>query len=279
MNSRSYDILKTLLRAEERDIPLFETALRFSAHRYPDMDARRYLDMVDGFRQQFIEVAEGVSSNADKLLVLNRYFFETLQFQPNSENYFDPKNSCLSDVIESRKGIPITLSLLYIEIGKSAGLNLSGVCFPGHFLIRYQDELGHALLDAFGFGRSLSMRELQDLLKKFGYQEVSPSVIQSLVSKSPTKAILSRLLLNLKAIYLRDQDYDKALSIINWIIEVGLIQPTEYRDRGLVEQQLGLYQSALKDYETYLQLAGEVTDLEDIQQRIIDLSRLRSNLH
>lgn len=279
MNSRSYDILKTLLRAEERDIPLFETALRFSVHRYPDMDARRYLDMVDGFRQQFIEVAEGVSSNADKLLVLNRYFFETLQFQPNSENYFDPKNSCLSDVLESRKGIPITLSLLYIEIGKSAGLNLSGVCFPGHFLIRYQDGLGHALLDAFGFGRSLSMRELQDLLKKFGYQEVSPSVIQSLVSKSPTKAILSRLLLNLKAIYLRDQDYDKALSIINWIIEVGLIQPTEYRDRGFVEQQLGLYQSALKDYEIYLQLAGEVNDLGDIQQRIIDLSRLRSTLH
>ena len=272
------DTVESMLKSSPDQLPVFETALAMSSHRYPTLDVEIYTDMMHKFKCELGERV-GQSPNDTPFFVLNKYMFEELRFQPNVNDYYNPKNSCLSDVLSTRSGIPITLSLIYIELGRSIGMSLQGACYPGHFLVRYESAQGLSVIDVFDFGRSLTNQDLRNLLTRAGYREVSNSIIYSSIIPSSAKLILTRLLMNLKIIYDKQKLLDKSLIIHNWIIALGLAEPSIFRDRGIIYQKENVYGFALRDLERYLELEENAKDFIDIRERTVQLRQLTSRLN
>ena len=209
----------------------------------------------------------------ERISVLNQFLFGDLGFAANSDDYYDPRNSFLNEVLERRRGIPITLSVIYMELGRKIGLPLQGVSFPGHFLVKCAVPEGAVVLDPYSGGISLGLQELQQRLREVRGGEVSRAIIAELLVSASNKEIIVRLLRNLKAIYLREHNLNKALPIVNWIIATMPEQTPELRDRGMIYQELECPRAALVDFETYLRLSPSCEDADDIRKRIIELRK------
>jgi len=176
-------------------------------------------------------------------------------------------------VLERRTGIPITLSVIYIELGRKIGLPLHGVSFPGHFLVKCAVPDGAVVLDPYSGGISLGLQDLQKRLREVRGGEVSRAVVAELLVSASNKEIIVRLLRNLKAIYLRERDLDKALPIMDWIVAMVPEQAPELRDRGMIYQELECPRAALADFEAYLERSPEWEDAGEIRDRIVELRK------
>jgi regulator of sirC expression with transglutaminase-like and TPR domain len=263
--------LTELIEGPEADIPLTEAALLVASHRYPDLDVRHYLDVIAEFGSVLAARIDGDSDPADRVVALNRYLFDELGFRPNGEDYYDPRNSYLNQVVERRTGIPITLSLLYMAVADHVGLAFNGVCYPGHFLVKCELPDGMIVLDPFSKGRSLGIADLQNRLREARGGEVSRAIVASLLVAASKRAILLRMLRNLKAIYLHSNDLDNALSIMDWIVAADPGHATEIRDRGMVYQELECFRAAMSDFEQYLELAPDSSDSGVIRSKVLEL--------
>jgi len=197
----------------------------------------------------------------------------------NEQDYYAPRNSLLNDVLERRTGIPITLSLVYMAVGSELGLSLSGVCYPGHFLVKCEISDGVIVLAPFFRGQSLDIADLQRLLREAKGGEVSRAIVAAMLVASSKREILLRMLRNLKAIYMRKHDLKNALSIMNWIVSADPHQAVEVRDRGLIYQELDCFRAAAADFERYLELMPDCPDGAGIRQRVIDLQLRVSRLN
>ena len=270
---------QALIDRPDDEIDLAEGALLIAKKAYPDLDIGAYLSRIDRLAHAVSERLPPAASETDRILALNRYLFEELGFGPNVEDYYDQRNSFLNDVLERRVGIPISLSVLYIEVGRRVGLPLQGVSFPGHFLVKCKLEQGVVILDPYGSGTSLSLQDLQQRLRATRGGEVSRAIVAAMLVAADKKQILARMLRNLKAIYVEQGDHNRALSVMDWIVSVVPGDATEVRDRGLLYLQLEGFRAALRDLERYLALAPSADDAQQIRGHVVELRQTVARLN
>lgn len=270
---------QALIDRPDDEIDLAEGALLIAKKAYPDLDIGAYLSRIDRLAHAVSERLPAAASETDRILALNRYLFEELGFGPNVEDYYDQRNSFLNDVLERRVGIPISLSVLYIEVGRRVGLPLQGVSFPGHFLVKCKLEQGVVILDPYGSGTSLSLQDLQQRLRATRGGEVSRAIVAAMLVAADKKQILARMLRNLKAIYVEQGDHNRALSVMDWIVSVVPGDATEVRDRGLLYLQLEGFRAALRDLERYLALAPSADDAQQIRGHVVELRQTVARLN
>ena len=263
--------LRQIVSGPDEKISLAEAALLIAGHEYPDLAVTAYLSRIEELAHM-LRMRIGEEAGAiERIAELNQFLFGDLGFAANNENYYDPRNSFLNEVLERRTGIPITLSVIYMELGRKIGLPLQGVSFPGHFLVKCAVPDGTVVLDPYSGGISLGLRDLQKRLRDVRGGEVSRAIVAELLVSASNKEIVVRLLRNLKAIYLREQELHKVLPIMDWIIATLPDETLERRDRGMVYMELECFRPALGDLEAYLQQSPSADDSSDIRERVVKL--------
>jgi len=260
-------------------IDLVEGALLIAQSANASLDIEHYASRVEAMGEQLRERTHGDDSTVARIGALNRFLFEEQGFGPNAEDYYDPRNSYLNEVLERRIGIPITLSILYMAIGRRAGLPLEGVPFPGHFLVKCPLEQGLVVLDPYAGGVSLTVKELQERLRDVRGGEVSRSKVVSMLGAATSRQILARMLRNLKSIYLDRQDYLRALPLMHWLLMLTPDDAGEVRDRGMAYVKLECFRAAVADLEKYLALSPAAGDIDEVRGHLIDLRRSAARLN
>jgi regulator of sirC expression with transglutaminase-like and TPR domain len=277
--SRAQAQFEDLLNRPEDEIDLAQAALVIAKNAYPHLDVASYLQRIDALARRLQAALPEDMAAAERIVALNRFLFEEQGFAPSIDDYYDPRNSFLNEVLDRRVGIPITLSILYIEVGRRIGLPLRGVSFPGHFLVKCTLDEGTVILDPYCGGISLTVKDLQQRLREVRGGEVSRAIIAGMLVAANKKEILARMLRNLKAIYLDRCEYARALSAIEWLIAVMPAEASEVRDRGLTYLRLECFRAALNDLERYLQMAPAAEDLHEIRHQIVELRRTAARLN
>jgi regulator of sirC expression with transglutaminase-like and TPR domain len=264
----------------EENINLAEAALVIAADAYPVLDIDAYLERIDEMGQALRRRLRPDISTADAVIALNHYLFEELGFSGNATDYYDPRNSYLNEVIDRRIGIPITLSLMYIEIGRRIGLALHGVSFPAHFLVKCVTRDGAIVLDPYARGASLSLDELKLRVKKLvGGIDPAPEMMKGVLATAGKREILARMLRNLKGIYLHRNEPNKALGTADRILELAPEAAEELRDRGRIYLDLECFRAALADFQHYVWLKPQAADAAVIRAKVEELRQVAALLN
>ena len=253
-------IVDALIDAALND-DLAHAALLIARIEYPGLDPAPYLARLDalgeGARKRIQRWVDetGDYSPAARLAGLNAYLFEEQGFVGNRAQYEDPRNSYLNEVLDRRTGIPITLSLVYMEVARRAGMPMEGVNFPGHFLVRFANGApGGAILDPFHRGAVLSKHDCRRMLEHHGGADVAFDV-DIMGTATPTQIVV-RMLLNLKRIYVHMRSFPQARDVTELLLAVSPSALSELRDRGLLAFHLNDLSGALRDLQTYLRLSS-----------------------
>lgn len=259
-----------LVDAANDDFDLAEAALLIAQEEQPELDIAAYLQRLDALAAEVRARVPEPSTPAATLARLNELLFQEERLNGNAADYYDPRNSFLNEVLDRKIGIPITLSVIYMEVGRRLGMNIFGVGFPGHFLVKYTGPDGEVILDPFHGGTSLTHEQLAQKLRDM-YGEGSPFLTQipRLLTPASKREILVRMLRNLKGVYLQKNDFPRALNAIDRIVLVDPTLATEFRDRGAVQQRLGHLQAATQDFRRYLQMAPQAPDAEAIRGMLV----------
>lgn len=256
----------SIVRSSDEEIDLARTALLIAATEYPKLNVEREL-------YRFGLLADGIAhrvyddrSELYQLNTLSEYLFDEVGFRGNYENYYDPKNSFMNDVLERRLGIPITLSLLYIEVGRSLGVPLQGVGMPGHFLVKHAmvDDL---FIDPYQNGVLLTSAECESKFNQVTHGDLKWD--ERYLNPISSREFVARMLRNLKSIYLQRRDYERVLSTIDRLLSINPDAADERRDRGVVNYRLGNHEEALQDLRSYVTNAGSPVDAATVH-RLID---------
>jgi regulator of sirC expression with transglutaminase-like and TPR domain len=271
---------RSALEPEEARLNLAEAAFLIAQDDYPGLDPGYYLAELDRLGTTLRARLPSDFSPVHRLLALNRYLFVELGFQANDDNYYDPDNNMLHMVLERRCGIPITLSIVYLEIGRRIGLNLAGVSFPGHFLVKLPVSDGELILDPYSQGKSLSEADLRRRLGELA-RDIDPArlPLHPFLEPASKREILARVLRNLKAIHLKNEALDRALCAMNRLLIVSPANAPEWRDRGLLYERMECCRAALDDLEAYLKLAPAAEDAAPMRERIAELRQRVSRLN
>jgi regulator of sirC expression with transglutaminase-like and TPR domain len=251
-------------RPDER-INLAEAALLIAAEEYPRLDVAIYLDKLDRIADIARDRIALAVDASDFISAINATLFEDYGFHGNRDNYYDPRNSFLNEVIDRRVGIPITLSVLYIEVARRIGFAVEGVGLPGHFIVRHQAAEEIIYIDPFNGGRVLGEMGCAEMVAETsgGRRALEPEHLKP-VSK---KQILTRMLSNLLGIYARN-DHRRALGIIERILVLQPDSPAHVRDYGLLLALVGQPAQALAALERYLKMAPAAADAELVREQI-----------
>ena len=270
LKSRRY--FSELAALDEEAFPLDRAALMMALDEYPELDLQEYLRRLDTLAAR-TEVLTGEDRTPVNVIEsMNEVLFVQEGLRGNDEDYYDPRNSYLNDVLDRKLGIPISLSVIYIEIGRRIDFKIEGIGFPGHFLVKHVSNGRDTIIDPFNLGRILTMNECQELLDKVfnGSVVVNPSLFQPM-EKRP---IMTRMLYNLKGIYTQKEQYHKAISVIDKILMLNPMTPSELRDRGLLYMQTSFFAKALADLESYLAHAVSPEDAPNVENHIKMLRRI-----
>ncbi len=258
-----------LIECPQGEFRLAEAALYLAQEEYPEMSVQAYLARIDKMAEA-VKTELGLELDPVRIVQeINTHLFETLGFQGNREQYYDPRNSFLNDVIDRGLGIPITLSVIYIEVGRLVGLPIAGVGMPGHFIVQYTAQPEPFWIDPFERGTMMTRDTCVERLRSF-YGEQVPWRDDFLAPISDHN-ILLRMLNNLKHCYSKLQDYHRTLGAIERILLLHPELPSEIRDRGIFHAQLGHFQAALHDLQRYLELSPEARDSAVVSQYIAAL--------
>ena len=272
------DYFATLVAADE-GLPLLEAAIAVGQDVDPDLDPQAVLVELDTLGRRLARRIPADAVPLQRLRFLNRYFFDELAFGGNVNDYYDPANSYLHQVMDSRRGIPITLALLYIEFASHAGLTARGIGFPGHFLVKLRMPRGEVVIDPFS-GHSLSREDLEERLAPYRRQRGLVGEFEVplglFLQTASARDILARLLRNLKEIHRSAGEWDKLLAVQQRLVILLPQAWAEYRDRGLAHAELGHAAEAVDDLEQYLANVEEALDLDAISARVAELRRARS---
>ena len=277
MSADPYREFRLAVGRPEEQIDLARAALAMVNCDYPHLEVDAYLTRIDelaGSAKQRLGSEPDVDCS---IAALNAVLFQQSGFQGNRENYFDPKNSFLNEVLDRKIGIPISLSVLYMEVARRIGLPLHGVGFPGHFLVKYSGDREEILIDPFNQGEIRSHESLEAMLDKLYGQKVSlnPEFLES-ISK---KQIFKRMLNNLKSIYLRANDLMRGLSVVERLVILEPAAGSEIRDRGILYLKLECFKQARDDLETYLRLVPQAEDADAVRQQVTLLTKRVAQLH
>ena len=266
--------LSKLVHVPETSVDLAECALLIAQHEYPNLDIAGYLRELDDVAARLKQRLPADASKPRVISMINDFLFRALGYCGNHDDYYDPRNSCLNDVIDRRTGIPITLSILYMEIGRRLGLPLQGVSFPGHFLVKCISDHGVIVLDPFNRGISLSERDLRERLKQTSGLDKDTEVPLSVLLRPATQPeILTRLARNLKGIYADRGALEKLIGITNFIVAINPSDAKELRDRGMTYYQLDCYRAALADFELVVAMDSDAAEDDATRDLIAKLKQ------
>jgi regulator of sirC expression with transglutaminase-like and TPR domain len=247
-------------------INLAEAALLIAQEEYPALDIGAYLRRLDRMAEA-ARPRTGAATNPRRFLDgLNDYLFRREGFRGNTESYYDPRNSFLNEVLDRRTGIPITLAVVYLELARRLGMPLLGVGMPGHFLVKYAGSDDEIVIDPFGGGAMLSPADCQRILDQLysGRVAFEPRMLAPVGSRH----ILTRMLNNLKGIFLGANQYDKAFAVVDKLLLLHPDSPCDLRDRGLLAGQLKRYSEATADLDRYLRLVPQAEDRDLIREHL-----------
>ena len=263
----------SLVQSDEH-FPLLEAAISLAQDEYPDLDIQQVLGDIDQLLARLKRRLPSDASALQKLRLLNQFFFHDLNFGGNINDYYDPDNSYLNAVLTTRRGIPITLAVLWLELAGGLGLNARGVAFPGHFMVKVNLPRGQVVIDPFS-GQSLSREELAERLEPFrkrsSVDEEFDTPIGLFLQSAHPREIIGRMLRNLKEIHKTQEDWQRLIAVEDRLI---VLQPDawpEYRDRGLAWAVQGRAERAVPDLEKYLAQAEDALDLDAVALRLAQL--------
>ena len=263
------------LVSSDDEFPLLETAASLAQDHEPQLDVQQVLDEVDVLLARLRERVPHEADDLRRLEALNHFFFGEMGFGGNVNDYYAPDNSYLHQVLRKRRGIPISLAVVWLELARGLGLQANGVGFPGHFMVKVTLPEGQVVMDPFT-GQSLSREDLSERLEPYvpAQRGVTPDVLLTVYLRHATpREIIARMLRNLKEIHRSEQDWIRLLAVQNRLILLLPQAWAEWRDRGLAHAELGSVAQALEDLQTYLQHEPDAPDRVALTERIEALRR------
>jgi regulator of sirC expression with transglutaminase-like and TPR domain len=264
------------LVADDLHFPLLEAAVSIAQDEYPDLDIQQVLGDVDQLLARLKRRIPADAPALQRLRALNQFFYRDLSFAGNVNHYYDPDNSYLNAVLKTRRGIPISLAVLWLELAQGVGLSARGVSFPGHFMLKVTLPRGQVVIDPCS-GQSLSREELGDRLEPYkrrsGLVDDFDVPLGLYLQAAAPRDILSRMLRNLKEVHGSQEDWERQILVLNRLIALLPSSWSEYRDRGLAHAEQGHNELAVNDLETYLVHADDALDIDAIADRVAELRR------
>lgn len=252
-----------IVRVPEELLELDKAALVIASDAYPELDVQHYLTRLDEMASNVKPYLPADNGPVESIAALNRHLFVELGLRGNREDYYDPRNSYLNEVIERRVGLPITLSLVYLSVARRLDLPVFGVGLPGHFLVKWQDNESHLLIDPFNAGELLDAEGVEERVRDTS----DPNAVfqAEWLEGVGSKYILIRLLNNLKLIFLQAEDYQQAWRVVDKMLVLEPRSAENIRDMGLLSLRLGAYRKAATHLEEYLLAHPEASDATQVR--------------
>jgi regulator of sirC expression with transglutaminase-like and TPR domain len=260
------------VQRDESQISPAVGALLFARHEYPGLDVDLYLGRLDAYGRSAARRLRDRRDPYQAVRALNGLCFEEERLEGDTQTYYDPRNSFLNEVMDRRRGIPITLSALYLDVGVRGGLPLRGVAFPGHFLVRYDHPEATLFIDPFNAGRILSGVDLRSMLSRYEGREAE--VRDGHLRVAGSRAILARMLGHLKRLYAESGAHEKVMWVTGCRLALDPGSAPDARDRGLAALRLRRYPEALRDLVRSVALDPRSPDASSLQETIGELRRL-----
>ncbi|MDP1647381.1 MAG: transglutaminase-like domain-containing protein [Rubrivivax sp.] len=266
------------LVADDASLPVLEAAVAVAQDDNPGLDVQGVLAQIDGLADRLCRRIPADAAPLQRLRLLNRYFFQELGFAGNVNDYYDPRNSYLPEVLQTRRGIPLTLALLYIELATQAGLHAQGVSFPGHFLVKLRLPRGEVIIDPFN-GRSLSRAELDALLQPLrterGLVDDDEAPLGLFLQAASARDVVARLLRNLREIHRSADDLERLAAVLRRLVILLPQAGDERRELALVLAELGQHGLAADELAVYLQQRPSASDAEGLRRQLAAWRSLR----
>jgi regulator of sirC expression with transglutaminase-like and TPR domain len=276
----AYDLYREFRQAidpPEDKIDLGRAALTIALIDSPHLDIEAYLGRIDQLAAEVSRHCDARDDLYHALAALNHVLFDRHGFRGNIDDYYDPKNSFLNEVLERKIGIPITLSVLYMEVARRIGIDIQGVGLPGRFIVKCSEEGEPIFIDPFDRGEIKLPEDLSRIIERI-YQRKIP-LRPEFLEPTSKRQIVKRMLANLKAIYLKNDRLVEALSILDHLIIADPAGAEDIRDRGAVYLRLECFAQARDDFETYLRLAPSARDATEVREQIGNLSKRLRLIH
>lgn len=266
------------LVADDDAFPLLEAAASLGQDEYPDLDVQQVLGDVDQLTARLKKRLSPDAAALQRLRAIQQFFYRDMSFSGNANNYYEPDNSYLNAVLRTRRGIPISMAVIWLEIAQAIGLNARGVSFPGHFMIKVTLPRGQVVIDPLN-GQSLSREELSERLDPYklrnGLIDDFDVPLGLYLQAAKPRDIVARMLRNLKEIHKTQEDWPRFIAVQNRLITLLPEAWAEYRDRGLalaeMGESLGDRSAAVPDLELYLTKAEDALDVDAIAELVAGL--------
>jgi regulator of sirC expression with transglutaminase-like and TPR domain len=271
------DALLAALADERSCVPLDVAALELAELEYPRLEHEPSLETLDRIASTVADRMEINAGGAEFIAAANHVLFQVCRFRANESDYYDPRNTFLNDVLARRAGIPITLSVVYIEVARRLARPVFGVGLPGHFLVRY-DDAGHAaFLDPYHDGQTLTAAACHELARSL--TGVDTSIDPNALAPVSTRYILVRMLNNLKGIYVRQERWEKLLPVLNLLLHAMPDSADDHRKRGIAQLHLQRFRQARADLNRYLDLSPRAEDREEVGEELKKIHRILAALN
>lgn len=271
LNRSEHSEFEQAIGSPEAKIDLGHVALIIARPEYPELDVIQYVDRIDELAGQVRSLLPDREDAYRLIASINYVLFQREGFKGNQSEYYDPANSYLNRVIDRKTGIPITLSVLYMEVARRVGLDAEGVGFPGHFLVKVCCEDQALFIDVFNGGAVLGREELQGLLDRLYQGRLL--LRDEFLARASKREIIKRMLNNLKAIYSNRGEFSHCLATVERLLLLEPGNPLEIRNRGVLYLQLDRPLEALKDFETFLCLAPDADGAAEVRRQVERLKR------
>jgi regulator of sirC expression with transglutaminase-like and TPR domain len=271
-------VFEEILSEKEERIDLARACLMIAQDAYPGLDVERYLGDIERMAIRLRARIPQAGQAEERVVALNQFLYGDLGYWGNTEDYYDPRNSYLNEVLDRRTGIPITLGIVYMELGRRIGLPLEGVSFPGHFLVRLRLRGGTLVLDPFAGGAPQAEDELRRRLERVvpdharGGVPLAELPLDPFLEAASRRQILARVLRNLKGIYREADKPERMLQVLNRMLVVSPEASGELRERGYLYQRLECWRPALQDLTDYLDREPDAPDIDDVRASLLELS-------
>lgn len=271
---------ETLAGLDEESLPLLATALLIARDEYPAMDPARYDRAVQGHVDHLRAELATLPGEPQKMAAINRHLFDELGYSGDHDEYYDPRNSYLNEVLDRRRGNPVSLALVQMEVARRLGVPLDGVSFPGHFLVRLPVDDGLLVMDPFNGGRPLGVDELRERARThLGGQSPDDQMLAQILDPASPRAILMRMLRNLHGLYAEAEQWDRAARSADRLLKLAPDDVDALRDRGLAYLRLDHLAGARRDLGRYVQRNPAAADAQWVREQLVESGAPAARLH
>jgi regulator of sirC expression with transglutaminase-like and TPR domain len=269
--------LVELLSGRSDRLDLDRAALELASIEYPQLDISPFLALLDSYAAELESRLSARALGFQFVAELNHYLFSELGFTGNAKNYYDPRNSCLNEVLTARTGIPITLSLVYMEIARRLGRPVYGIGLPGHFVVQYDDGEFSSFIDPFHGGSLLTAAECFELARRSSGEQIPDD--PAFLARVDKRHMIQRMINNLRSVYFFRRSYSKALKVLDLLIAANPQSADEYKQRSVAHLEMKAYTAARADLERYLMLAPQAPDREQMEHQLRGLRQYMARLN